>query len=447
MSLEGRSITLVEDDPIMGESLVDRLTLEGASVRWSRGCREAVRDIRSHAADLVVSDIRLPDGTGEDVFAAASVMADVPPFLFVTGHADIDQAVRLMRAGAGDYLTKPFEMPAFLGRVGQLLRPLERPGKSVLGVSPAMLDVERLLRRIGRISSTVLLTGETGVGKDVCARYLHELRVPDPGPFVAVNCAAIPKDLMESELFGHEKGAFTGAATRHLGYAERAGKGVLFLDEIGELDLRLQAKLLRVIEERTLYRVGGESPVPLTARLVCATNADLPSRVEAGTFREDLYYRINVLTVPIPPLRMRPDDVEWLANRFLDRMVADLGAEVSGICAPAMLELRDHPWPGNVRELRNRMERAVVLAQGRHLMTGDLFPDRTSAPAERPGKPLSLEAARDEAECREIRRALDDAGGAIAAAAAALGISRTTMWEKMRRHRLAPQPEAGTGRP
>lgn len=441
MSLEGRSIALVEDDPIMGESLVDRLTLEGASVRWSKGRREAIKDIQSNSADLVISDIRLPDGTGEDVFAAASTMADVPPFLFVTGHADIDQAVRLMRAGAGDYLTKPFEMPVFLGRVEQLLRPLERPGASVLGISPAMLDVERLLRRIGRISSTVLLTGETGVGKDVCARYLHQLRVPDPGPFVAVNCAAIPKDLMESELFGHEKGAFTGAAARHVGYAERAGTGILFLDEIGDLDLKLQAKLLRVIEERTFNRVGGEKPLRLAARLICATNADLSGRVKAGIFREDLYYRINVLTVPIPPLRTRPDDVEWLANRFLETLVTDLNAKVAGIGAPAMNDLREHSWPGNVRELRNRMERAVALAQGRHLMPGDLFPDRAPISGSRPERPPSLEAARDEAECREIRRALDDAGGAIAAAAGALGISRTTMWEKMRRYRLTTRTE------
>ncbi|MBE7197485.1 MAG: sigma-54-dependent Fis family transcriptional regulator [Parafilimonas terrae] len=433
MSLEGRSITLVEDDPIMGESLVERLTLEGAAVRWLRSFKEAIREIGSRPTDLVISDIRLPDGTGEEVFAAASAMADVPSFLFVTAYADIDQAVRLMRAGAGDFLTKPFDMAVFLGRVEQLLRPVERPGKTVLGISEAMRDVERLLRRIGRISSTVLLTGETGVGKDVCARYLHELRGPDVGPFVAVNCAAIPRDLMESELFGHEKGAFTGAAARHLGYLERAGDGILFLDEIGELDLSLQAKLLRVIEERAFHRVGGRAPVPMAARLVCATNADLPGRVRTGAFREDLYYRINVLTVSIPALRTRPDDVEWLANRFLERMVADIGSGVAGIGALALRDLREHAWPGNVRELRNRMERAVALAQGRYLLTGDLFPDRAQAPGISPDRPPSLGAARDEAERREIVRALADADGAIAVAAATLGISRTTMWEKMRR--------------
>lgn len=420
----------------MGESLVDRLTLEGATVLWWRSCGEALKALPASAMDLVISDIRLPDGTGEDVFKAACIYPDVPPFLFVTAFGDIDQAVRLMRAGAGDYLTKPFDMPAFLGRIDQLLRPLERPGAPVLGVTPAMLDVEHLLRRIGRLSSPVLLTGETGVGKEVCARFLHGLRAPNAGPFVAVNCAAIPRDLMESELFGHERGAFTGASSRHLGYAERAGSGVLFLDEIGDLDPSLQAKLLRLIEERAFHRVGGEALVPLGARLVCATNADLTARVKAGTFREDLFYRINVLTVPVPPLRARPDDVEWLAETFLEAFNRDLDADVVGFGAQAVEELRAHAWPGNVRELRNRIERAVALAVGRHLMTGDLFPDRAGNRPEEAARPMSLEAARDEAERREIRRALSESAGVIATAAAALGISRTTMWEKMRRHQI-----------
>jgi DNA-binding NtrC family response regulator len=198
-------------------------------------------------ADLVVCDIRLPDGTGEDVFRSASAVPEAPPFLFVTGHGDIDQAVRLMRNGAGDYLTKPFETSRFLGRVAQLLRPIEQGGTPVLGISREMLDIQCLLQRIGKLPAPVLLTGETGVGKEVCARYLHGVRDP-ASPFMAVNCAAIPKDLMESELFGHERGAFTGASSRHLGYAERARDGILFLDEIAELDLELQAKLLRLLE-------------------------------------------------------------------------------------------------------------------------------------------------------------------------------------------------------
>lgn len=444
MSLEGRTIALVEDDPIMGESLADRLSLEGANVIWWQDCRAAVDNLGTSSPDLVVCDIRLPDGTGEDVFRVASSMPEGPPFLFVTGHADIDQAVRLMRNGAGDYLTKPFEMSAFLSRLGQLLRPAVPSGDAVLGVSRPMLDTQRLLQRIGHLTAPVLLTGETGVGKEVCARYLLGQLAPTPGPFVAVNCAAIPKDLMESELFGHEKGAFTGASSRHLGYAERARDGILFLDEIGELDLKLQTKLLRLLEDRAFHRLGGESEVPFKARLVCATNADLTARIKAGEFREDLYYRINVLTVPVPPLRERPDDVEWLAVRFADAFAGETGAELTGFSGLAMEELKSHAWPGNVRELRNRIERAVALSPGPWIMPGDLFPEQLCNRVDTTPFAGELETARDEAEKREILRALRQSGGIIKEAAIVLGISRTTMWEKMRRYRI--EASAG-GRP
>ncbi|KAB0264200.1 sigma-54-dependent transcriptional regulator [Microvirga brassicacearum] len=439
MSLEERTIALIEDDPIMGESLMERLTLEGAKVLWWQDCRTALENLAAFAPDLVVCDIRLPDGTGEDVFKTASATPECPPFLFVTGHGDIDQAVRLMRNGAGDYITKPFETARFLDRVEQLLRPVEQGATPILGVSRQMHEIQRLLQRIGRLSAPALLSGETGVGKEVCARYLHGVRDPAT-PFVAVNCAAIPKDLMESELFGHEKGAFTGASSRHLGYAERAQDGILFLDEIGELDLKLQAKLLRLIEDRSFHRIGGETAVAFRARLICATNADLQARIKTGSFREDLYYRINVLTVTIPPLRERPDDIEWLAERLVEALANDLGAELVGLSGHAIDELRAHDWPGNVRELRNRIERAVSLSPGPRIMPGDLFPDRHINPSVADPKVGSLEAARDEAEKREILRALRQSGGAIVEAAGALGISRTTMWEKMRRHRIEGLP-------
>ena len=217
-----------------------------------------------------------------------------------------------------------------------------------------------------------------------------------------MNCAAIPKDLLESELFGHERGAFTGATARHLGYAERARDGILFLDEIGELDLKLQAKLLRLLEDRSFHRVGGEVPVPFAGRLVCATNADLARRVEQGTFREDLLYRINVLTVSIPPLRERPEDTEWLAERFVEALATDAGVELSGLTASALSEIRAHAWPGNVRELRNRIERAIALAPGPWIRPGDLFPDRSRRGNSAEPQASSLESIRDEAERREI---------------------------------------------
>jgi DNA-binding NtrC family response regulator len=352
----------------------------------------------------------------------------------VTAFGDIGQAVRLMRNGAGDYVTKPFDTAAFLARLIQLLRTRPTPGGAVLGVSPDMRAVERLLQRIAKLTMPVLVTGETGSGKEVCARFLHGVGAGATGPFMAVNCAAIPKDLMESELFGHERGAFTGATSRHRGYAERAGTGTLFLDEIGDLDLKLQTKLLRLVEDRTFHRVGGEETVPFKARLVCASNANLDKKVRAGLFREDLLYRINVLSVPVPPLRQHRDDIEWLANRFFAQFTSEQETELRGLSALAVESLQEHAWPGNVRELRNRMERAVALALGGWIMPGDLFPEVRDKPVDAVADVLSLAATRDAAERRQIQHALKCSGGQIADAAARLGISRTTMWEKMRRH-------------
>ncbi|WP_349370520.1 sigma-54 dependent transcriptional regulator [Salinarimonas sp.] len=444
MSLEHRTVALVEDDAIMGESLVERLVLEGARVVWMRSVAEAFARLPGCGADVVLCDIRLPDGLGEDVFETVAETGAAPPFLFITAHADIDQAVRLMRRGALDYVTKPFALPDLLARLGQALPPLLEPGEATLGVSPEMRRLETLLRRVAGLPMPALLVGETGVGKEVCARTLHERGRAAKRPFMAVNCAAIPADLMESELFGHEKGAFTGAAARHHGYAERAKDGVLFLDEIGDLDLRLQAKLLRLVEEKTFQRVGGEATLPFAARLVCATNVDLGARVRDGRFREDLYYRINVVTLEIPPLRRRREDVPWLARAFFDRFVADSATHddaratrLEGLHPLALEALAAHDWPGNVRELRNRVERAVALASGPWITPGDLFPERKWARGET-GEALiaPLDIVREDAERRQIIRALEVAGG-VGPAASALGISRTTMWEKMRRLQIA----------
>ncbi len=279
MSLETRIVGLVEDDRIMGESIVQRLSLEGVTVKWWQRGKDAVREMPDTKLEAVICDIRLPDLNGEDVFRAAARSPHVPPFLFITGHGDIDQAVRLMRAGAADYFMKPFEIDDFLVRIGEVMGPSEAVGANVLGVSPKMKELERLLVRVAKLRSTVLIAGETGSGKEISARFLHAMSGIEGRPFVAVNCAAIPADLLESELLGHEKGAFTGASQRHLGYAERAGEGALFLDEIGELRPELQAKLLRLIEQKNFFRVGGEKPVPFSGRLIVATNADLPKMV------------------------------------------------------------------------------------------------------------------------------------------------------------------------
>lgn len=432
MSLSERVIGLVEDDQIMGESIVQRLSLEGVRVKWWQRGKDAAREMPSNKLDAIVCDIRLPDVSGEDLFREAARSSGAPPFVFITGYSDIDQAVRLMRAGAADYFTKPFELDDFLVRLGELMGPRQTSGGHVLGLAPKIKELERLLTRIAKLNSTVLITGETGSGKEVAARFLHAVSGSDDRPFMAVNCAAIPGELLESELLGHEKGAFTGASQRHLGYAERAGEGILFLDEIGELRSELQAKLLRLIEDKSFYRIGGERSVPFKGRLVAATNADLPKLVEAGRFREDLYYRINVVSVRVPPLRERLQDIPWLMERFFGESASRLDTSLKGISSLAEEAALSYDWPGNIRELRNRMERAVVLGMGQWVMPGDLFPEHSDEPA-MALQMGSLEDIRQSAEKRHILRALAATDGEVGAASKLLGIGRTTLWEKMRR--------------
>lgn len=438
MSLDAPCIALIEDDPIMGESLIQSLELEGYRVQWWRSGREALDGLHGAAHDLVICDVRLPDISGEDIFRRVS-SALAPPFIFMTAFGQIDQAISLIRAGAGDYVTKPFEMPALLARARALIARRSSATTGVLGASAAMRDIEALLRRIARHPSPVLFAGETGVGKEVCARFLHGVSSVAREPFMAVNCAAIPDNLLESEVFGHEKGAFTGASARHLGYAERARQGVLFLDEVAELPLPLQAKLLRLIEDRNFHRVGGEAAIAFRGRIVCATNRDLPSEIAAGRFREDLFYRINVVTIDLPPLRERRDDIAWLMNGLFDELTQRLETNVRGLSSLAEETALDHRWPGNARELRNRVERAITLATGEWIMPADLFPEAQRA---RPDVAIAVQPlvlARDAAERREIERALRQTGGQIAEAAKLLGVSRTTLWDRMRRFEIAAE--------
>jgi two-component system, NtrC family, response regulator HydG len=431
MLLEGRVIGLVEDDPVMGESLVQGLSLEGSRVEWWKTAVEARRGISGARPDLVICDMRLPDGRGDQLFFDLAQKQALPPFFFITAYGDIDQAVAVMRAGAADYTTKPFDLASFLERARALIqRGASATTDIVLGPSPAMRDVEATLRKLSDSRSPVLLTGETGAGKEVCARFLHSVSSRSSEPFIAVNCAAIPQDVMERELFG-SRGA-SGQSFHH-GFAERARGGILFLDEISELSLHLQAKLLRLVEAREFHRVGGEQLVTFRGRIVCATNQDLPPLIAKGTFRRDLYYRINSVIVTVPPLRERPDDIPWLAEQFLQNPSDDDERFPRGMSSLAWEELLAHDWPGNVRELKNRIERAQALTKTEWLMPGDLFPD-----AEKRAPPMTqafvpLAEARDEAERRQILRALQQTKGQILEAADLLKVSRTTLWDKMRR--------------
>ncbi len=428
---QGPSIALIEDDTVMGGSLLQRLTLEQYRVTWHRTGKDALDALRESVADAVLCDVRLPDMDGEALYSALRSYQPMPPTIFITGFGEIDQAVRLVKAGAADYLTKPFEVRALLERLAELVPQGRASG--LLGPSQAMRLVEATLRRVASLDSTLLITGESGVGKEVAARLAHSASSRSTEPFVAVNCAAIPDALIESELFGHERGAFTGADRAHQGYLERVRKGTLFLDEVGDLPLPTQTKLLRVLQEREFSRLGAERPLRLEARVVCATHRDIQAMVRDGRFRQDLFYRLAVIPIAIPPLRARRNDILPLLRSAVAEFAASFERQVRGIGSDAEHEAESYDWPGNVRELRNRAERAVALLTGHTVQVIDLFPDASSRPMEE--LLPSLAAVRLAAEHRHIAKALESTGGQVEEAARRLGISRSAMFEKLKRLR------------
>jgi DNA-binding NtrC family response regulator len=437
-------ICLIEDDGLMGEALCERFEMEGFEHDWYQNGRQALAALQRRRYAVAVSDIRLPDLSGEDVFVQLrQACPSVPPFLFMTGHGVIDQAVRLLKLGAADYIAKPLDIDALVQRIRDLGTPLEaRSARDwVLGVSAEMRRFERVLDRLATSDGTVLITGESGVGKEHVARRLHDLA---PGgstrPFVPVNCAAIPESLLESEMFGHEKGAFTGAVKDRRGCFELAHGGTLFLDEVGDMPQAMQVKLLRAIQERTITRVGAEKAMRVDVRLVCATHEDLRQLVEAGRFREDLYYRINVVHLRVPPLRERRDDILWLARRFCAEQSTKKAGTPFTLTPGAERALLAHPWPGNIRELRNCIERACILAERPQLGAEGLMGDAQVAGPEPTADGDRLIAYLDACERRFIERVLASHGWRMRETADALGISRKNLWEKLRKHDIA-EPE------
>ena len=423
-------IGIIEDDLVVGGTLAHRLELEGYTPLWWRTGQEALEGLRTHRPDLIVCDIVLPDMSGEDVFLQALPRLGGRPLLFVTSFGKIEDAVRLMKAGAVDYIVKPYALSDLLERIARLIK-LQPRTAGDLGTSEAMRRVEMLLRRVADIDSSLLITGESGVGKEVAAKFAHQISTRAGEPFVGVNCGAIPNDLIESQLFGHEKGAFTSAQARHHGYVERARNGILFLDEVGELPMLMQVKLLRLIQERAFTRVGGETVMKTGARIICATNTDLEAAVGAGRFRRDLYYRINVIAVAIPPLRDRSEDILPLAQRFVEEFSEAFERNVHGFTPTAEQSLLSYPWPGNVRELRNRVERAVALSQASRIAVDALFPsEATEADGDRQA---TLAEVRDRAERQHIRAVLAVVDNRIEEAAKRLGVSRSTLFDKMRK--------------
>ena len=389
-----RRVLLVEDDASMRAILRVNLDEVGCEVREATRGDEALRLIEATVGDptshfqLIVTDVKMPGADGMAVLRAARARQPDAQVVLVTAFGTVERAIEAMAAGAADYITKPFRRAEFKARIGQALerahlvrenrelrsRAGAGGGLAIVTASPRLLEVLRVVDRVATADVTVLVTGESGTGKELIARRLHD-GSGRRGAFVPVNCAALPAGMLESELFGHERGAFTGAERRHQGKFERADGGTLFLDEIGELPIELQAKLLRVIEERSIDRLGGRQRVPIDVRVVAATNRDLGAEAAAGRFREDLYHRLGVIPIELPPLRRRPEDIPLLLAQFLRD-----GGQPGVTLAPALVdELMGRPWPGNVRELKNLVARMVLLRRGDHLDLADLAPPGVAA--------------------------------------------------------------------
>ena len=439
-------ILVVDDEQSLREMLRIVLRRDGYEVTVASCGKEAIELLRREPIDLLLSDIRMPDITGVDVLRAAKEQnRDIVAFM-MTAYASTDTAVEAMRLGAVDYFTKPFSMDELRLKVRQHLETHRLKQENVLlkralgtshefsniiGRSDAMLAVFKMVETIAKTNSTVLVTGESGTGKELVARAIHFNSLRRDRPFVALNCGAVPETLLESELFGHMRGAFTGADTNKKGLVETAERGTIFLDEIGEMNATMQVKLLRVLQDRKFRRLGGTEEVQADIRVIAATNPELERLVADGRFREDLYYRINVISIPLPPLRERRDDIEILAEHFRAKYAAEMNKPVQSVSGEAMQILKAHVWRGNVRELENVIERAVALEQTPAILPETLPDDvrrggrAASAPAlsELPESGIDLEAHVEDIYRDHIVQALKRAGGVQTEAAKMLGMS------------------------
>ncbi|MFN3715486.1 MAG: PEP-CTERM-box response regulator transcription factor [Thiobacillus sp.] len=444
MSDAKQKILLVEDDPGLQKQLKWSLANYELAVASDRD--SAIAQLRRHEPPVVLLDLGLPpdaDGATEGLAALQQILSLAPAtkVIVVTGNLDRANAVQAIRLGAYDFFQKPFDPDVLALMIARALHvhALEienrnliakqggSPLAGLLTASDTMLKVCRTVEKVAPANATVLLLGESGTGKEVLARGVHELSPRASKRFVAINCAAIPDTLLESELFGYEKGAFTGAAKQTIGRIEYANDGTLFLDEIGDLPMPLQAKLLRFLQERVIERLGGRGEIPVDVRVVCATHRDLAGMIREGSFREDLYYRLSEITVKIPPLRERPGDAVLLAQAFLERYARELGRSIKGFTADALAALESHAWPGNVREMENLIKRAAIMADGTQITAADLGLDASEAEPQ----PFNLRRARENAERLAISRALAHTDGSIAQAAELLGITRPTLYDLM----------------
>jgi two-component system NtrC family response regulator len=447
MTLEKQKLLVIEDDPGLQKQL--RWSFEDYDVLIAGDRESALAQVRRHEPAVVTMDLGLPpdpDGSTEGLATLQQILALAPntKVIVLTGNQDHANAVKAIGLGAYDFHQKPFDQDV-LGMVikrafflhalqqenRQLMRTLDdSPMSGLVTRDPGMLKVCRNIEKVAPASVSVMLLGESGTGKEVIARALHRLSPRKEKRFIAINCAAIPENLLESELFGYEKGAFTGAVKQTLGKIELADGGTFFLDEVGDLPMALQAKLLRFLQERVLERVGGRVEIPVDVRIVCATHQNLKELALAGRFREDLYYRLSEIVVTIPPLRERTGDAALLAHHFKNIFSAREGRSSLNFSAAALSAIETYRWPGNVREMENCVKRAVIMSDGPQIGADDLGIDEAAEPDE----PINLRQVRDEAGYSAVIKAIARADGNIARAAEMLGISRPTLYDLMSRH-------------
>jgi two-component system response regulator PilR (NtrC family) len=381
----GPELLIVDDEA----GIVDLLTIvfrgAGYRVTSARSCKEGLARLEASLPDLVLTDVKMPDGSGFEILKRSRELAATVPVVMITAYTTTKTAIEALKSGAYDYISKPFDVEEMKHVVERALERkrlaeenvalrhrIEKASHGVVGVSRKMCTLLELVDRIGKTSSTVLISGESGTGKELIARAIHDASARAARPFVSINCGAMPESLLESELFGHEKGAFTGAIREKKGLFQEAEGGTLFLDEIGETSLTMQVKLLRALQERVIRRVGGNAEEPIDVRIICATNKDLAKKVETAAFREDLFYRINVIPLPIPPLRERREDIPYLVRHFLRKVAREQGMAEKKISTEAMRLLEAYGWPGNVRELENLIERTAALEPSDVITTSSL---------------------------------------------------------------------------
>ncbi|WP_241505782.1 PEP-CTERM-box response regulator transcription factor [Parahaliea mediterranea] len=451
MAVEKKHLLVVEDDKGLQSQL--RWAFEDFEVAIAGDREEAIAHLRRFEPGVVILDLGLPPDPGgvtEGMATLTAILSLSPDtkIVVVTGDNDRANAVKAIGLGAYDFYQKPVD-PQLLGlivdrayRVHELERDNRRfsriedkmPLNGIIATSPQMLKVCRTVEKVAPTNATTLLLGASGTGKERFARALHELSQRAKGKMIAINCAAIPENLLESELFGYEKGAFTGATQTTPGKIEYADGGTLFLDEIGDLPMELQAKLLRFLQERVVERIGGRKEIPVDVRIVCATHQDLTTHISEGRFREDLYYRVSELVINIPPLRDRDGDALVLATVFLDRFAKEMGRNIKGFDEQARRAIEAHTWPGNVRELESRVKRAVILADGANVTAEDLELDEDHLEE----TPFNLKQVREEVERKAIRRALSHCQDNISETATLLGITRPTLYNLMEKYQLKP---------